>query len=139
MQIVNEYNIVSPIFVLRTQAFTFPEGILDAYTRLDLAIPNYQLRRHFGISFPHTNGKIQYWAAMEVLESDCGNHYGQELFKIEAGTYACIDVKNFQESHLSLKQAFQTLTSLPNINPEGYCLEMMLSQTDVKCMVKLLS
>jgi hypothetical protein len=139
MLLVEPFRIEKPISVLRAKALTFPEGILAAYEQLDKALPNYQLRTHFGISHPNQKGEIQYWAAMAVLDADSGNTFGQEPFEIVSGNYASILIVDFYKNMHLVKQAFKELTALPDIDPNGYCLEMMVSFTDVRCLVKLLS
>ena len=134
---VEPFKIQKPILVLRAKAITFPEGVLGAYEQLDKALPNYQNRVHFGISHPMPDGAIHYWAAMQVLEADKGNTFGQEPFVIDTGNYASILIKDFFTNMHLIKQAFKTLTALPEIDPKGYFLEMMVSLTDVRCMVKL--
>lgn len=138
MLLVEPFRIETPISVLRAKALTFPEGILAAYEQLDNALPNYQMRTHFGISHPNPKGEIQYWAAMAVLDADSGNTFGQEPFEIASGNYASILIADFYKNMHLVKQAFKELTALPDIDPNGYCLEMMVSFKDVRCMVKLL-
>ncbi len=138
MLLVEPFRIETPISVLRAKALTFPEGILAAYEQLDKALPNYQSRTHFGISHPNPKGEIQYWAAMAVLDADSGNTFGQEPFEIASGNYASILIADFYKNMHLVKQAFKELTALPDIDPNGYCLEMMVSFKDVRCMVKLL-
>ena len=134
---IEPFRIDKPISVLRAKAITFPEGVLGAYEQLDKALPNYQTRAHFGISHPKEDGVIHYWAAMEVKPEDGGYTFGQEPFEIVVGNYASILIKDFYSNMHLIKQAFKTLTALPEIDPNGYCLEMMVSYTDVRCMVKL--
>jgi len=37
----------------------------------------------------------------------------------------------------SIGKAFHELISQPEIDPNGYCLEWYLNQSDVRCMVRL--
>jgi len=135
---INPFAIVTPINVVRFKAIAFPAGIMAAYEKIDEVVPDVTKRKHYGFSQPNSKGEIEYWAGVEQLPSDNGNYFGLEPFTIVTGNYQSILVKDFKSNPFLLRQAFKTLTALPEIDPNGYCLEMMLSQTDVLCLVRVL-
>ena len=56
---------------------------------------------------------------------------------IEKGEYICLLVKNFRKDINLINNAFKYLTSQPNIDPQGYCIEWYQDDNDVLCLVKL--
>jgi predicted transcriptional regulator YdeE len=127
------------IKVICINAQSFPDGVMEAFEKLHACIPQSDERKYFGISQPDQKGNILYKAAAEELEEDEAIKYGYEPFTIKKGNYYCISIKNHMNDSLSIGRAFQKLISLPDIDPEGYCLEWYknYSDGDVKCMVVL--
>ncbi|WP_071394274.1 transcriptional regulator [Bacillus tuaregi] len=113
-------------------AKSFPDGILDAHKQLHGLLPSKE-RKFFGLSRPE-NGTIIYKAAAEVLAED---NLDVETYVIKKGHYRCITVLNFMKDHQGIGRAFSELTSDPDIDPNGYCLEYYYNDEDVTCMVRL--
>jgi predicted transcriptional regulator YdeE len=124
------------IKVFYVEAASFPDGILAAHQKLHGMIPYSTERKYLGISRPE-NGEIIYKAAAEELESGEPEKLNLPALTLLKGNYACITVKDYMKDIQSIGQAFNQLTALPNIDPEGYCVEWYLSVKDVKCMVRL--
>ena len=96
-------------------------------------------RRYFGISQPDNTGIIIYKAAAEELEAGEAEKYDCDSFIIKKGKYICIEIKNHMQDTSSIGNAFQKLISLPEVDPQGYCLEYYSNyiHPDVKCIVGL--
>jgi predicted transcriptional regulator YdeE len=121
-----------PVFYV--EASSFPTGISAAFEQLFSQLPDKSDRRIFGISRPE-NGKIVYRAAAEITDSE--EFDPTQIMLIPKGEYAGVMVQNFQQDVNQVGMAFQKLTSLPSIDPNGYCIEWYQGQSDVLCLVRL--
>jgi hypothetical protein len=124
------------IKVLYVQATSFPEGIMAAHQKLHGVIPFSTERKYLGISRPES-GVINYKAGAEELKPGEAEQFNLDTLILKKGNYACIDIHNYMTDLQAIGQAFNQLTNLPNIDPQGYCVEWYLSDKDVKCMVRL--
>ena len=126
------------IKVYYVTANSFPEDILTAHQTLHSKIPFSKERRYFGLSRPEKeNDGIVYKAAAEQIQDDLEKDYQLDTFIIEKGTYKCITISNYKGDPQSITKAFQELTALANIDPNGYCLEWYFNEEDVRCMVRI--
>jgi hypothetical protein len=129
-------HIDNDIKVLYIQATSFPDGILAAHQKLHGVIPFSTERKYYGISRPE-NGEISYKAGAEELNPGEAEQFKLDTLILKKGNYACIDVHDYMKDLQAIGQAFTQLTDLPNIDPQGYCVEWYLSDKDVKCMIRL--
>jgi predicted transcriptional regulator YdeE len=127
------------IKVFYITANSFPEDVPAAYERLNKLIPNSTERRYFGISQPDKNGKIIYKAAAEEIYPNESEELNLESFIIKKGKFIAIEIKDHMKDGDSIGNAFKKLLSHPDIDPQGYCLEIYINYTDpdVSCMVGL--
>jgi len=123
------------IKVLCITAVSFPNGVLEAHQQLHALLPDIKRRRIFRISSPDQNGKIIYKAATEILNSEEIHQSDREFFVIKKGPYISVLIKNFMDDVSNIGKTFEKLIKQPNIDPEGYCLEEYINETDVRCMV----
>jgi hypothetical protein len=119
------------------RAKSFPEGIQDAHKNLRALIRKKPERRFFGLSRPEDGNGIIYRAGAEELVNGELSLFGLESLTILKGTYIYIDVPDYTADPQAIRKAFDRLTSRPDIDPEGYCVEWYLNEKDVKCMVRL--
>lgn len=82
------------------------------------------------------NGKIIYKAAAEELIAGELAEHDLEKLTIPAGDYHCIFISDFMKNIAAIGEAFDQLIQLPDIDPEGYCVEWYVSDKDVRCMVR---
>ena len=129
-------TIDNDIKVLYIQATSFPDGILAAHQKLHTVIPYSTERKYLGISRPE-NGAIIYKAGAEELNPDEAEQFKLDILILKKGNYAYIDIHNYMNDLQGIGQAFNQLTELPNIDPQGYCVEWYINDKDVKCMVRL--
>ena len=94
-------------------------------------------RNSFGISAPDKTGTIIYKSAAEELEKGEFGKHGLPQFVIKKGNYIFIIIKDFMKDIPAISKAFDKLLSNPNIDPNGCCLEWYLSQSNLRCMVRL--
>ena len=133
-------KIEKDITVFFVTATSFPDGVMEAYEKLHALIQHPNNRRYFGISQPNKEGIIIYKAATEELETGEGKKLGCETFTIKKGNFLSITIKNHFNHPTSIGDAFEKLIALPNIDPQGYCLEYYTNYKDgdVRCMVGII-
>lgn len=124
------------IKVIYVQALSFPDGIMTAHQKLHGVIPFFIERRYYGISRPE-EGVINYKAGAEELTPGEAEKFGLDSLTLPKGEYACISIADYMKNLQAIGQAFDELTQLPNIDPQGYCIEWYISDKDVKCMVRV--
>lgn len=122
---------------LRVAATSFPAGIMQAYGKLHGVLPVQEGRQSYGISTGDAHGNVLYWAATNILDEQDQEKSGFEPFTIRKGAYASILVKDFDQDIPVVGRTFETLLTHPELDPEGYCLEIYLNDHDVQCLVKL--
>jgi hypothetical protein len=131
-----ELKLEKEIVVFRIKATTFPEGVGAAHQKLHSLVEWSPSRHYFGVSRPGEQGSIVYWAAASELVADELGGHGLEKFIIEPGIYKYLDVHLYMQNISEIGHAFKRLTMLPDIDPNGYCLEWYMG-TDCRCMIKL--
>lgn len=136
---MNNYVFDTDVKVFCITATSFPEGLPAAYGKLHAEYPPENGRTYFGISYPDGNGGLVYKAAVALNETDTPPGAPYEPFTIRKGTYVGKDIKNFMQDLQSVGTLFRELIALPEIEPNGYCLELYLNPNDVRCMVPLAS
>jgi hypothetical protein len=127
--------------VFYIQAKSFPDGVLEAHQKLHALVPYSLERKYFGISRPEkeNNGQIVYRAAAEELVAGELSKHSLLEFIIPKGKYVSIVVKNYMQNSAAIMHAFEKLTANPEIDPNGYCIEMYVNDTEARCMIKLKS
>jgi len=133
---VENYNLEKDIKVFCIAAKSFPDGVLEAHQSLHSLVPYSPDRKYFGISRPE-KGVIVYKSASEELEKGEFSKHGLEEFKIKKGKYISIVIKDFMKNIPAIGKAFKELTSLKEIDPNGYCIELYQNDDELRCMVKL--
>ncbi len=126
------YIIEKDIKVLCITASSFPDGVLAAHQKLHVMFPPASGRRYFGISRPDGSLGIVYKAAVEEMEEQNSE---LEHFIIREGTYISELIPDFMKDVSQIGKTFEKLLNESNIDPNGYCLEMYLNETDVRCLV----
>jgi hypothetical protein len=134
---MEQYFLDNPITVICIQADAFPSGVLAAHQKLHTLLGDEKERKYFGISYPEKPGSIIYKAAAEEKKADEAASVNCESLIIKKGMYHCIFIKNFMQDIASIGKAFQQLLMQPDIDPQGYCLEIYEGENDVRCLVPL--
>ncbi|MBI3235666.1 MAG: transcriptional regulator, partial [Bacteroidetes bacterium] len=75
-------------------------------------------------------------AAQELIPEELSKHQ-LESFVIKKGEYVYIDIKDYMKNVSAIGDAFSKLISLPNIDPNGCCVECYRALDEVRCMVRL--
>lgn len=133
---MEQYIIEKDIRVFYVSASSFPDGILAAHQKLYSLIPFSTERKYYGISFPDVSGSIIYKAAAEELNIGEAEEKGLETFVIKKGEYYSILVQNYMKDIPAIGKTFQQLLAMPDLDPNGACVEWYLSDKDVQCMIR---
>lgn len=120
------------------KADSFPDGVLAAHDALRSTMGSLKNRIQYGISQPDNDGTICYKAAVSMIEGDNDLENGLEIFDLKRGNYVGVEITDYM-SHLSkIGEAFQELIRLPDIDPAGCCVEVYLSERQLRCMVRVI-
>lgn len=130
-------SIPDDIQVYCLKATSFPDGVSAVYDRLHNEYPPEGGRSYFGISWPAPNGAINYMAAVKLNDSDSTPQSDYVPYTIQKGRYVAIDITNYMANLPAIGAAFAEMIREPDVAPDGYCLEVYLSPTELTCMVKL--
>ncbi len=133
---MEKYFLEKDIKVFYVTANSFPEGVQDAHKELYSKLASTENRNFFGISHPDRDGKIIYKAAVEALEGE-EEKTGMKTFVIKSGIYISEFIPDFCKDVRSIEKAFKELLASPDIDPQGYCLEIYEGLNEVRCMVPL--
>jgi predicted transcriptional regulator YdeE len=125
------------IKVMYVTATSFPEGVLAAHQKLHSLIPFSTDKRYFGISRPEHGGGIVYRASAEELESGEAEKLNLETMVLKKGNYLCVTIRDYKKDIPEIGRTFEQLTSQPNIDLQGYCVEWYISDKDLRCMIRL--
>jgi len=131
------YILNEDIKVMCITAESFPNGVLAAHQKLHALFLLDKQRRYFGISRPNKKREIIYKAAVEEIGTGEAEKFGIETFTIKKGTFISELVPDFMKDISQIGKTFEKLLQQPNIDPDGYCLEMYINETDVRLMVGL--
>jgi len=124
--------------VLCVVANSFPDGALAAFQTLHSTLQNKENRQHFGISHGNADGSIRYMAAATALYDHEAEELGLDTFTIQSGPYLGETVSNYMKDFPAIGHTFERLLKDPNLDPQGYCLEIYTPNgQDVQCLVKL--
>lgn len=131
------YYIENDINVVCVAADSFPDGVEKAHVELHRILTRDAKRTFYGISYSNGKGGIIYKAAAEQLNVDEAKQLGLETFAIRKGEYMSEVLLNFCDDPAIVGNTFQKLLALPELDPKGYCLELYLSERDMRAMVPL--
>jgi hypothetical protein len=134
---MESFQLDKDIDVFYVTAASFPDGVMEAFDKLNALLPKNEKRTLYGISFPDRSGKIIYRAAAEAKHPGEGSQLGCESFVIQKGKYESTTVRNFMTNLTAVRQAFDRMLKNPKLHPQGYCLEIYANDHDVQCLVKL--
>jgi predicted transcriptional regulator YdeE len=134
---MDTYIFENDITVYCLTATSFPAGVAAVYNQLHATYPPGNGRTYFGISYPDGKGSLVYKAAVRLNENDAQPSHPFAPFTIKKGTYNSSIIRNFMSDVQSIGRTFQQMIKDPNIDPNGYCLEMYLNPNDVVCMVRV--
>jgi len=132
---MEKYKIDKNISVVCITATTFPDGVMVAHQAVHAKFAAGNNRRFFGISRPDRTGTIIYKAAAELLPGETNDDL--ETFTIKKGMYLGRYIHNFMSDVQQVGKTFREILDQPDLDPNGYCLEIYEGENDVRCLVGL--
>ena len=134
---MEKYILKDNIDVFYMDAYSFPDGIEEAHQKLHNLLPSTRGRKFYGISYPDKKGTVIYKAAVEESFPGEAKKYECKTFVIPKGEYISILLTDWQKDKTIISKTFKKLLADPKIDKNGFCLEMYLNKSDVRCLVKL--
>jgi hypothetical protein len=134
---MENFNLEKDIKVFYITAKSFPYGIGEAHQKLKALLPHTEGRQFYGISYLNNGEGIQYKAAVAEAFAGEGGSYDCATFMIKKGSYLRETLIDWQKEDGVVEKTFKQLLSHPRLDKNGYCLEVYLSENDMRCMVKL--
>ncbi|HEX7902979.1 MAG TPA: hypothetical protein VF487_03790 [Chitinophagaceae bacterium] len=131
------FQLKDDIRVFCITATSFPQGIMEAFEKLEKLLPTREGRTFFGLSQPGGRGTIIYKAAVQEKYNGEGEQYGCETITIQKGTYLTELITGWQKRIPAIGEIFQQLLADPRLDMNSFCVEWYKNETDVLCMVKL--
>ncbi len=131
------YKIEKDITLMYVEAASFPDGIEEAFKKLEALLPKQENRNFFGISYMGENNNIIYKAAAEESYPGESEKYHLNSFTVRNGNYISETITNWRNNVSLIGSTFQKMLQQQNIKPDGYCLEIYINETDVQCLVPL--
>lgn len=136
---MEKYLLEQDINVFYVTAVSFPNGILDAYKKLGSLLAPGSQRKFFGISNLGPGGQIIYKAAVEEAYDGEAAAVDCPTLIIPNGTYTSKRLNNWRDDPAMVGTTFEQLLAQPGIDKNGFCLEIYPNDTDMICMVKLVT
>jgi hypothetical protein len=131
------YLISEDIKVFYVKAKSFPEGIEEAHVTILGLLPSANGRNLFGISSPSGKEGIVYKAAIEEAYDKEAEKYNCATVIIKKGYYTSEIITNWDNDKEIVQKTFKKLLAHPEIDKNGYCLEIYLNDKDMICLVPL--
>ncbi len=136
---MEKYILENDIVVFCITATSFPDGVMAVHEKLDEMVPFSIQRKYFGLSRPNEKGVIVYKSAATELGKGELAKLDMEELVIKKGNYISILVPDFKNNLSKIGEAFQQLIAQPDIDPQGWCVECILKNEMMRCMVRLKS
>ena len=130
------YQIEKPFTVFGRKVTTFPDGIGEAFTTLSNDVSNGPTRDYYGISYCENN-EIQYFVTTGEIYSGEAQRLNGEVFKIEAGNYLAVTLKEWQTKTDSIKTIFHDMMQDDRIDLGKPCIEWYKTDDEMIFLIKL--
>ena len=134
---MEKYEQKEDVSLICLKAASFPEGIMDAFNKLQESLPNCSERTWYGISKPNEKGEIIYKAAVTELSDMEAEKTGFESFTVTKGIYLTEEIKDWRKNMQMIGETFNKLLQDPELDMESSCIERYTADDEILCMVKL--
>jgi predicted transcriptional regulator YdeE len=131
------FELKEDLKVIYNTAKSFPEGIQEAFDRLEAALPDCDKRTWYGMSSRNEEGVIIYKAAITEQHDGEAAKVGFTPFTIIKGTYITETIFDWMQNTQLMGSAFMKLLEDPRIPHDGYCLEWYKNDNEVMCMIRI--
>ena len=133
---MEKYNLDKDLKIFYVTASSFPQGIPAAYQELGKRVPLQIGQTLYGISRPE-DGQIVYRAGVEESYEGEAEKYGCDALILKKGTYISSILKDYRKAPELIGCEFKALLDSPGLDPQGYCVEVYLSDVEVRCMIRM--
>ena len=134
---MEKYHIDRDIKVFYVTATSFPLGVGGAFQKLLSFLPKPNEKILYGLSSPNEKGEIIYKAAVEESFPGEGEKNGCETYIIKKGEYWGELLPDWRKNESIVGETFRKLLKHPDLDKNGYCLEIYPNEKDVRCLVPL--
>lgn len=134
---MGKHTVKDDIHLICVRATSFPDGIAEAFQKLEQTDASIAKRKRYGISHGGDIGII-YWAAAEEAFKGEAYTFGLEQYTIKKGVYATETLKNIKGNEELIGKAFDKLLDHPKLDPMGECIEQYTNENEVVCIVRIL-
>lgn len=132
------YKKLEDLKLMYVEALTFPNGITEAWNKLEQILKSLKGRKFYGSS-QCINVKMEYRACVIPLDDDEPKILGLETFIISASNYAVKKLKNWAKQLQLIPEIFDELSSKHTVKKGSPFLEYYKSEKDVLLMVPITS
>jgi predicted transcriptional regulator YdeE len=117
------------------QATSFPEGVEEAWRKLESRLPTIKRRKFFGTS-RLVGEKIEYRACVVPSDESEPSRLGLDTFTIPAGNYASKNLVDWTKQ-TQIKTIFEELSSKYTVDSSRPHIEIYRSQKELVLMVPI--
>lgn len=136
---MNEISIrqLDSLKLMYVQAATFPDGIQDAWDKLEKTLATMKGRKFYGTSH-YENGKMIYRACVIPVDDAEALKLGLKTFSIPPGKYAAAKLMDWSSQIPKIKEIFTELNNNYTANPDLPNIEFYKSSEEVILMLPIL-
>ncbi|MEO6454050.1 MAG: hypothetical protein ABIN97_08265 [Ginsengibacter sp.] len=135
---MKEYLLKDDIKVFCVTAKSFPDGVQQAFITLEKMLSK-EGRTFYGISHGTPSGEIIYKAAVTEKYEGEGKEYDFESYIIPMGKYITETIRDFMNNMNRFGEIFKEMLAHPQLDKSSACVEWYKTDSEVMCMVKLIS
>lgn len=118
------------------KAHSFPDGITDAWNRLEARIPSLKGRRFYGLTTCE-GGELVYYAAVKVGSEDEAASLGFPAMRVRGGRCVLVKLMDWPNRVGEISAIFDELMRNFPMAPNAPTLEYYRSQSELHLLVPL--
>ncbi len=118
------------------RAHAFPEGIKDAWNRLEAAMPSLKGRRFYGLTVCE-GGQLVYYAAVEVANDEEAAALGFPVMHVKGGPCARVKLLDWPKHADEISDIFADLMRRFTMAPDAPTIEYYRSQSELHLLLPL--
>lgn len=124
--------------VIAVEAASFPDGISEAWKRLETLYPPRKGRRFYGLT-RFENGELRYFAAVVPPIEQEAVPTGFVRLTVQSGLYARVKLEGWTERTGEFSNVFDYLMECFEFSPGGYSVEFYRSQREAHLMIPVMT
>ena len=123
--------------LMYVQASSFPDGIQDAWDKLEKTLDTMKGRKFYGTSH-YENGKMIYRACVIPVDDAEVLKLGLKTFTVPPGEYAAAKLMNWSSQIQKIREIFTELNNNYSANPDLPNIEFYKSSKELILMLPIL-